>query len=187
MKRNENVLFKINDLELKLDLVLVDFIYPVLFTCLDEFDNMYIAACYRADGQSREWVIADTTPGKVVSLLKNEIQIREMFLHVSLWNAVLLAEDDFPNIRPVTAKELDANVLPTAGEYMDADSDEFESEIEELSKRARSGYRNVAVQRIYFEVKKTSFSCNFGKLFVGAYTNYGLDYSVSGVIRSVPA
>ena len=125
MDRNSKNLFQINNLDLRLDVVLVDFVYPVLFTCVDDYGNMYIASCYLADSKTKGWLIADTSPEKVISLLQDEITIRDIFLDTPLWQAVLKVGDNAPAVKQVNADELDPYILPAEGEFMDVDPGEF--------------------------------------------------------------
>ena len=135
MRMSEKTLFQIDDLSLAQDLVLVDYIYPVLFTCVDNYGQIYIVTCYLADGKTKEWIIARSDPDKIINLLQDKISMRDIFLNTSLWQAVLKAGETTPAVTPVRVENLDPCILPTPGEFMDADPNEFDDEIKVLSER----------------------------------------------------
>lgn len=153
MKRNENPFLNVGDRELRLDLVLVEFRHPILFTCLDESGTMYLATCFRADAQERCWLIAETTPQEVIALLRNRISIREAF--PSGKAAVYYAEQTLGKKTPVVkrcrAEEVPETCFPTSGMFMDGDEEEFQEELAVLERRVRHsvdfGYSSSAVRR----------------------------------------
>jgi len=145
MKQKKKSIFKINGLDLTIDIVLVDYIYPVLFTCVDNAENLYIVTCYHADGNTMEWLIADTTPQKVIAMLRNEVTIRSLFLGTPLWRAILCAGETVPSIEKVSSRSIDQRTLPTSGEFMDADDGEFQEEIGLLTSRNKDSYGKAAV------------------------------------------
>ena len=188
MMKNEEKIFKIDSLDLKLDIVLVDFIYPVLFTCVDDYDNMYIVSCYLADSKTKEWLIAETSPEKVISLLQNETTIRDLFFNTNLWQAILKAENTVPSIRHVKADELDSHIFPTEGEFMDADPDEFTTEIQQLSKRINNIYSKVKSQEKHLFFWRTySFSMENATFQKFPPIRYGAERITREVICDVPA
>lgn len=177
----EKRLFKINSLDLTQDIVLVDFIYPVLFTCTDNCGHIYIVACYLADSNTREWLIADTDPEKVISLLQNKISIRDMFLGTRLWQAVLKADGVTPTIKQVNAEELDPQILPTKGEYMDADPGEFEEEIRYL----RNCITDIYGEPVSGENTVFAFDTFSVEIWSKFYTLMSVDYGAKSSERCV--
>lgn len=137
MRMSEKTLFQIDDLSLTQDIVLVDYIYPVLFTCVDNYGQTYIVTCYLADGRTKEWIIARSDPDRIIDLLQDKISLRDIFLNTSLWQAVLKAGETTPSVTPVCVENLAPCILPTPGEFMDADPNEFDNEIKVLSERNR--------------------------------------------------
>lgn len=152
MSKNSNALFRIDSVDLQMDMVLFDYIYPVLFTCIGDNGKFYIVVCYDADAKTKEWLIAETTNARVISLLQNRTTIRDMFLNTPLWQAILKRGEDFPTVARVNADDIDQHCLPTAGEYMDADPGEFDEEIQALASREES---TLCVIIDYFSRKST--------------------------------
>lgn len=120
---------------MQMDMVLFDYIYPVLFTCADNDGKLYLAVCYWADGDKKEWLIAETTPRRAIDLLQDKTTLRDPFLNAPLWQAILKRGEELPTAVRVNAEDIDQHCLPTAGEYMDSDPGEFDEEIQELASR----------------------------------------------------
>lgn len=74
-----NVVFQVNNKNLYEDQILLDYIYPVLFTCVDDFENMYLSVCYNADASKTCWLLAKVDPVQVIDLLENKVTIRKLF------------------------------------------------------------------------------------------------------------
>lgn len=170
--RNEQALFRIGNRELYEDMVLVDYIYPVLFTCIDDYGAMYIAACYQANGDAMKWLISRTTQQKLVELLQNKRSIRDMFSADKLWLGCRRKESDATEIVAAKEADIEPSAFPTADVMMDAEDGEFGEEIAELEKRLEQRsdktqtleYKIVPVMRISsvqvatanFRIRKTS-------------------------------
>lgn len=135
MSMDSNALFRVDSVDLQMDMVLVDYVYPVLFTCTGDNGKLYIATCYWTHGDKKEWLIAETTPRRAIDLLQDKITLRDPFLNTPLWQAILKRGEDFPTAVRVNAEDIDQHCLPTAGEYMDADPGEFDEEIQALARK----------------------------------------------------
>ncbi len=119
------------------DMILFDCRYPVLFTCVSDSGDFFLAICHKADAQSREWIIGRTTENSVIYLLKDKITIREAILgnNTTLYQASLQTGHPSPLVNCVPVTSIPNNILPTAGCYMEADEHEFDTEIELLEHR----------------------------------------------------
>lgn len=135
--KNSKVFLSINNRPLFMDLILVEYHYPILFTCLDNRGNMYISTCFHADAQEREWLIAQTTPNAVIDLLRNNISIRDVFPKddTLIYLAAKSKDAQETVIQTVRADEVPEKIFPTGGMFMDADEDEFTEELVILRKR----------------------------------------------------
>lgn len=131
----QNAIFKINNQNLYEDLILNDDIYPVLFTCVDDFENTYLSICYFADPSKILWLVTKTAPERVIDLLNNKVTIRELFESDELWAICKSKNEEIQVKRIEDCKNFDKNAFPAEGEYMDADTGEFEEEISILKKR----------------------------------------------------
>lgn len=131
----QKIIFKINNQNLYEDLILIDDIYPVLFTCIDNLRNTYLCACYFADPSKTLWLVTKTEPESVIDLLINKVTIRELFASDELWAICKSKNAEIQVKRIEDCKNFDENAFPAEGEYMDADTGEFEEEITILKKR----------------------------------------------------
>ena len=131
----QNAIFKINNQNLYEDLILNDDIYPVLFTCVDDFENTYLSICYFADPSKILWLVTKTAPERVIDLLNYKVTISELFESDELWAICKSKNEEIQVKRIEDCKNFDKNAFPAEGEYMDADTGEFEEEISILKKR----------------------------------------------------
>ena len=131
----QKIIFKINNQNLYEDLILIDDIHPVLFTCVDDLENTYLSTCYFADPSKTLWLVTKTEPESVVDLLNNKVTIRELFESDKLWAICQAKNEEIQVNRIEDCKKFDQNAFPAEGEYMDADTREFEEEITILKKR----------------------------------------------------
>lgn len=151
----KNVIFKINNICLYEDQILLDYIYPVLFTCIDDFDNMYLSVCYDAEASKTCWLLAKVSPDQVISLLENRVTIRELFECKDLWYICKYANSSEKYVEKVKDyKNFDQDAFPAKGEYMDAEEDEFLEEIELFRNRISSESYKVKQEKFF----KYSFS-----------------------------
>lgn len=148
----KNVMFRINDRNLYEDLIFVDYIYPVLFTCVDDFENTYISACYFADASKTLWLLAKTDPKLLIDLLNNKLTIRKLFETDELW-AICKEKNRNIQVKKIEDRNaFDQKAFPAAGEYMDSDIGEFDEEITVLKKRISSRNYITQPQMIYEQV-----------------------------------
>lgn len=140
--------------QLDYDLILFDDAYPVLFTCVDKKDNLYICTCHCATAKKREWVIAQTTPQKVIELLTDEITIRDIFESCKgkSYIATKYAGKPEPEVQSLNISEIPSDILPTAGYYMESDPGEFDEEIAAMEARLQPDF-HVASNTEIFDIK----------------------------------
>ena len=132
----QKVMFRINNQNLYEDLVFIDGIYPVLFTCVDSLKYTYLCACYFADHSKTLWLVTKTEPERLIELLNNKETIREMFESDELWMICKSKSKKYIQVIKIAdLKNFDKNAFPAEGEYMDADAEEFVEEISILKKR----------------------------------------------------
>ncbi len=126
--------------ELKLDRVLFESYYPILFTCINEKNDVFLCVCCQADSNIKKWLMTDVSPKTVTELLSNKITLRDSFLKDGGSKYTIIYDNkkrnyifEEDNIIDWDAEE--SINLPTAGEYMDAEDDEFLEEIEYFKNR----------------------------------------------------
>lgn len=114
--------------ELNMDTILFESKYPVLFTCT-KGQEVYLFSCCLVNASVVKWIGTKTDYEVLIQLLEDKITIQEAFL--SGEKAKLLIEYDGKKVRcnSVAKEQIPKELLPTAGEYMDAEEDEFTEEI----------------------------------------------------------
>jgi len=125
--------------DLDIDIILVEYQYPIFFTCIDEEENMYIATCFYVDSEKKRYLVARTSPSIIKECLVNRRTIRDIFgsNDKTVYVVTFLKGKDEPTIGMAAVSEIDQCGLPTAGIYMDAEEDEFSSEISILDARIK--------------------------------------------------
>lgn len=110
--------------------------YPVLFTCKNDKD-IYLFICYYVNSEKIKWIGTRTTYDNLIDLLENKIAIRDAFLNVTNNKIMIVYDGKEVKYEIKKASEIPDEVLPTIGEYMDAEDGEYEEEIVEFKKETR--------------------------------------------------
>lgn len=145
--------------EMTVDTVLFESTYPVLFTCKNNHD-IYMMICHTANSQKIGWIGTKTTYENLIDLLENRITIRDSFLAVTDRKIIIeKCRDAAIRCVHVRGEEIPNDILPTAGEYMDAEEGEYEEEIAKFKKEI--SFCTVSLQEHsyntwYFCFKRTS-------------------------------
>lgn len=116
-----------------IDQILFETSYPVLFTAYDD-EQTYLFICYSANHNTMCWIATATTYDIIISMLRNEITIRDAFMAYKADKIIITAnEKNYINnveYAILNKDEIDANILPTEGQYMDAEEGEYTNEIQ---------------------------------------------------------
>jgi len=115
------------------DKILFESNYPVLFTCRDMNMSIYLCVCHSASGGLRKWLMTRVEAVTVISLLKDEITIREAFISGDNVKYSVHLEDNTYHVDENNVFEWDeqnSSCLPSEGEYMDAEEGEYDEIIE---------------------------------------------------------
>ena len=134
--------------QLNYDMVLLESTHPILFTCIDDDNNLYICSCHCANADKQEWIIVPTSPENVIELLTDKITIREIF-EISGKDIYIATERDnhsAMSVKQVPISKVNEDILPSAGYYMEADPGEFDAEIREL--KSRTGWLEQSAQEL---------------------------------------
>lgn len=134
--------------QLYIDRVLFESSYPILFTCKDVQQNLYICVCCQNNKEGIKWLIGKTDPESIVRMLKDEITVRELLTRFCTCKTSLLYHEGqyFTEIDNDDWKE-DSKYLPKQDSYLYADPDEFEEEIDYYKQMIgiRCGYVPVQI------------------------------------------
>ncbi|MBD5585157.1 MAG: hypothetical protein HDQ88_08745 [Clostridia bacterium] len=134
--------------DLEVEQVLEEYHVLLLFTCLDKHGNRYLCVCYNIH-LHQDWLVVPVTTETLVSLLRNEMMIRQALAQVDK-NAIAVTLDyetrketykelrhDSDELKELirTLKELDVPMDATPTD--DGDQESFEEYIEKLEKEAQ--------------------------------------------------
>lgn len=65
---------------LRYDKIFFETYYPVLFTCRDNENNLFLCVCCQCNKDGKKWLLSKTTPDIIIKILKNKTTMREAFL-----------------------------------------------------------------------------------------------------------
>lgn len=129
---------------LELECILFEGNYPIAFTCTDKECKVYLFICYEVNSEAVRWIASETSYEILISMLEDKITIRDAFLAKSEKKYMIEFNGDFNKIKVeyVDRDKLNSSILPTEGEHMEADDDEFEEEISMF--RQKSNFKQLA-------------------------------------------
>lgn len=132
-----------------IDKILFEGAYPVLFTMTDD-EKEFLVICPVANSKEMTWIVSETSFSNLIELLTNKITIRDAFLAVS--DDKICLKYDGNNMETTRKKRqmFPEKLLPDAGEFLDAEVDEFKEEIEYYRKREQ--YRNISISPIRWQI-----------------------------------
>jgi len=119
--------------KLTIEKVLFSSYQPVLFTCRSDKGNLFLCVCCGNDNGFHKWLLSETGPATVLEMLEDEITLRCAFLKDNKGRYTISRDKD--GNESISCNDStdwhaeDSFLLPTAGEYLDADEGEFSEEI----------------------------------------------------------
>lgn len=115
---------------LYMDRILFEASYPILFSCKNEKEDIFICVCCQNNAEGQKWLIGKTNALSIIRMLKDEITIRELLIKnseekitVDLKNGIWNIEYNNNDWKP------DSIYLPKEDSYIDAEPEEFEEDI----------------------------------------------------------
>lgn len=130
---------------LEIDKVFFESYYPILFTCKNDKNDLFLCVCCQADSSIKKWLLTTVSAETILKLLSNEITIRDSFLTKNGNKYSIIFKNKKYNLEVDNTKDWDPEKsidLPTTGEYLDAEGDEYLDEIEY--------YKNYKIMNRYF-------------------------------------
>lgn len=114
---------------ISIDQILFESSYPILFSGYDN-SNVYLFICHSVNSERMAWIVTKTTYDIIISMLNNKMTIRDAFLGFTSKKILLTFDKEGMHTSICDVKEIDDNILPTSGQYMDAEEGEFDEEIQ---------------------------------------------------------
>lgn len=109
----------------------IDYIFhyddqPILFSLKDEFSNLYLCVCYELR-EYQKWFISKVDFNDLKQMNDNKKTVLELFLkNDSLLQAQRKSFTKIINYAFETTKEIDQDLLPEKGFYLETDNEEQE-------------------------------------------------------------
>ena len=128
---------------LEVNRVLFESYYPILFTCVNERNELFLCVCCQKNRNGTKWLITQTTPRTIIELLQNGISLRDAFLKYSDVQITVIKKDQdiFVYEHSDDWDCVNSRCLPDPNAFMDAEEGEFTEDIEY--------FRNLETQNVH--------------------------------------
>lgn len=152
---------------LKIDKVFFESYYPILFTCINEKKELFLCVCSQADSEQKKWLVTKVSSKTIIELLSNKITLRDSFLKDDgdKYTIIYTSYKQVYEIEKNNNSDWDEKnsiELPTPGEYIDAEENEFLEEIEY--------FQNISV-RYNATFRQEDITINKNKIKIQEYGN----------------
>lgn len=109
---DKELCFRLQDKELYLDQVLVDYMdIPIFFICKDKSNQYYVVLC--TDIEDLNYIIVHTSIINIYNLLHGKIPMRNIFLkQKDFWKVISGEEVGLDRIRKCSIEQLERSILP---------------------------------------------------------------------------
>lgn len=144
-------IFNIENLgKIYIDKIFFETNYPILFSCTNEKNDLFICVCCQNNGRGIKWLLTGTSEQLIIDMLENRITIREVFVFDPRIRITICLTDKYNIYENVLEDWADNSIfLPSKGEYLDADKGEYDDEITYY--KIRKYKRNNALYKLNFE------------------------------------
>ena len=117
---------------LKIDKIIFESFYPILFTCVNEKQQLFLCVCCQANEEGKKWLITRTTPQIMIDILTDRLTLREAFCKIKDIQYTVLHNSNKIKIINGDKNDWDyekSYILPDKDEYLEAEEGEFDEEI----------------------------------------------------------
>ena len=115
---------------LYVDRILFESYYPVLFSCKNDRNDIFIVVCCMNNAQGIKWMAGKTTPVAIVKMLRDEITIRELITSYTSEKFSIDYKDKKYDCKYASKDwEKDSIYLPKEDSYIMAEPGEFDDDI----------------------------------------------------------
>ena len=125
----ENLLKQYSPLkDLHIDQILFEADYPVLFSGINE-NRELLFVCSVANQHEMIWVVTETEIDDIISMLENRVTIRDPFVEGNRKKYLIRYDGTVVSGKETSLSEIPDELLPSIGEYMEAEEGEYSEEI----------------------------------------------------------
>ena len=129
----EKILQSVSELKgIRLDMVLFEAKYPIIFTCKKE-NQKYLFSCCAYSSNDVKWIGVKTDSNTVLKMLQNEITVREAFLKDEGKLMVISYNGQKVICEFLDKDGVSPELLPVEEMYFEAEEGELQEEMEKLS------------------------------------------------------
>ena len=115
--------------------------FPIIFTCKNESDDIFICVCCQNNDKGCKWLVGKTDGTSIIRMLKNKITIREMLCKYSSEKiSVDYVNGEYRIEYANSDWDEDSIYLPKEDSYMFAEEGEFDDDIAYFSSLVRLRY-----------------------------------------------
>lgn len=119
-----------NDIQLYIDKIFLQSYFPIIFTCKDDENNIYMCVCCQNNKKTIKWLVGKTDAKSIIKVLKNEITILDVLLHNSSKHISITYTNGKYNIEYDNSDWIkNSKYLPKKDSYIYTDEGEFDEEI----------------------------------------------------------
>lgn len=120
--------------DLKMEQVIVDYVYPLLSVLRNESGRRFLCMCFDTRG-AQKWLVTPISTQVLSALLKNEVTLSSPFEdpHTLKMRIVMNYDTRHELFQMLSAKQIPTEELPEPGEYLDADPGEWAEYIKLLN------------------------------------------------------
>lgn len=141
---------------LHMDKVLFEANFPIIFTCLNENNDIFLCVCCQNNIQGCKWLVGKTKADFIVAMLKDKITVRQLLLDYSDGRITVDYVNGEYKISFDNSDWDDKSIfLPKEDSYLDAEEDEFKDDIMyfssmELIPYSETFYKNISEAVVTF-------------------------------------
>jgi len=139
--------------QLRIDKIFFEADYPILFTCINSSNELFICVCCQSNRNGRKWLLSTTNTSSIIKLLENRIPMRQIFIENPDCRITISEYNGTVNI--IFDNEADwadnSIFLPKQGEFLNPDPQEFDEEIRYYREKA-----NISRSALIYDIEITN-------------------------------
>lgn len=117
--------------QLYIDKILFESYFPIIFTCINDNQDIFISVCCQNNEKGCKWLLGKTDGTSMANMLRDKMTIRQLLLEHSEGKISVdyTKKDGYTVAYDNSDWAADSLYLPKEDSYMYADDEEFEDEI----------------------------------------------------------
>jgi len=136
---------------------------PLVFSCINEYGNLFIANNSDDDDEKREWIFLPISEARLIKGLKGNISAYDLFANPEgdfIWKVYEYFDERISNAIQISSSDLTDDYLPDKRAfyeiYDETNLAKYDNEIVEISKKERREVLDLALEPYYSHVHEIS-------------------------------